>query len=121
MPTFDSERKLYGQGFPIIAGVDEVGRGSLAGPVVAAAVIFPYDLYSDNATSVSSWAYLINDSKKLTHNQRLKARDIIEQYASATSIGSSEAQEIDSCGIVEATRLAMNRSIEKLTIKPDVV
>jgi ribonuclease HII len=92
----------------IEAGCDEAGRGCLAGPVSAAAVILPKDFYLDG----------LNDSKKLTHQQREKLRPIIEKEALAWAVAFVDHEEIDQINILNASFLAMHRAIEKLQIKP---
>ncbi len=93
----------------IEAGCDEAGRGCLAGPVFAAAVILPKDLYIDG----------LNDSKKLSHQQREALRPIIEKEAIAWAVGVVDHQEIDQINILNASFLAMHRAIEKLTVRPE--
>ncbi|SEA18887.1 ribonuclease HII [Pedobacter hartonius] len=90
------------------AGCDEAGRGCLAGPVYAAAVILPPDFIAGE----------LNDSKKLTHNQRAALRLIIEKEAVAWSVASVDNHEIDEINILNASFLAMHRAIEKLSIQP---
>ena len=90
------------------AGCDEVGRGCLAGPVVAAAVILPKDFFHP----------LLNDSKQLTAAQRQHLRTIIQQQASAWAIGQASAQEIDEHNILNASYLAMHRAIAQLQTVP---
>jgi len=90
------------------AGCDEAGRGCLAGPVYAAAVILPPDFIAGE----------LNDSKKLTHNQRAALRLIIEREAVAWSVASVDNHEIDEINILNASFLAMHRAIEKLSIRP---
>lgn len=90
------------------AGCDEAGRGCLAGPVVAAAVILPPDYHND----------LLNDSKKLTEKQRDLLRPIIEQEALAWAVGIVSNEEIDEINILNASFLAMHRAIDQLTIQP---
>jgi len=90
------------------AGCDEAGRGCLAGPVFAAAVIFPPNFSSDR----------LNDSKQLTEKKRLELRPIIEAEALAWGIGIVEAYEIDAINILNASILAMHRAIQSLRIKP---
>src|SRR5512133_1025905 len=90
----------------IEAGCDEAGRGCLAGPVYAAAVIFPIDFRSEE----------LNDSKQLTEKQRYALRSIIEEKALAWSLGIVEAQEIDRLNILNASYLAMHRAIQNLQI-----
>lgn len=90
------------------AGCDEAGRGCLAGPVFAAAVILPKDFQHP----------LLNDSKKLTEKQRELLRPIIEEESLAWAVGSYSSAEIDEVNILNASFLSMHRAIEKLTIKP---
>ena len=95
----------------IVCGVDEAGRGSLAGPVTAAAVILPKN-YKNS---------LIKDSKKINHNERNHLYDEILKSCVAYSIISIEAKKIDEINILNATYLAINLAIEKLKIKPDKI
>jgi ribonuclease HII len=95
----------------IIAGVDEAGRGCIAGPVVAAAVILPKDF---------EHAFL-NDSKQLSEHQRTKLRPIIEANAIAFSIGVVDNLMIDKINILQATYVAMHQAIEKLKIQPSIL
>lgn len=97
----------YQQEF-IEAGCDEAGRGCLAGPVSAAAVILPNDFYLEG----------LNDSKKLTHQQREKLRPIIEKEALAWAVAFVDHEEIDQINILNASFLAMHRAIEKLHMQP---
>ncbi len=90
------------------AGCDEAGRGCLAGPVYAAAVILPPDFIAGE----------LDDSKKLTHKQRVALRTIIEKEAIAWSVASVDNNEIDAINILNASFLAMHRAIEKLKVKP---
>lgn len=90
------------------AGCDEAGRGCLAGPVFAAAVILPPDLYIEGLT----------DSKQLNHKQRENLRPIIEREAIAWAVASVDHEEIDQINILNASFLAMHRAIEKLAIQP---
>lgn len=105
------ENELWRNGFDYIAGVDEVGRGPLAGPVYAAAVILPKD-FSING---------INDSKQLSHDKRIALYDIIMDNALAVGVGSASVEEIDRINIKAAARLAMKRSIEEMSISPEYV
>lgn len=95
----------------LVAGVDEAGRGPLAGPVISAAVILPNKKINT----------LINDSKKMTHKQRIKSEEIIKRCAVAWSIGIATEEEIDDINIHNATLLAMTRAIYGLRICPDKV
>jgi ribonuclease HII len=93
------------------AGCDEAGRGCLAGPVVAAAVLLPFDYKHP----------LLNDSKKLKRTQRDKLRLEIEREAEAWGIGHCSPQEIDEMNILKASFLAMHRAIDQLKIKPELL
>ena len=94
-----------------IAGVDEVGRGPLAGPVITAAVILPTDYQLPGLT----------DSKKLSHNKRVILANAIKQQAVNWSIGEASIEEIDELNILHATMLAMQRAVNNLSIKPNKV
>jgi ribonuclease HII len=111
MPSFVEEELLAAQGYRLIAGVDEVGRGALAGPVVAAAVILPLDLDTP-------WLDEVRDSKLLTPQQRQLFFHHIQQVAIAIGIGATTHDQIDKKGIVSATRLAMKQAIERLSPPP---
>lgn len=93
----------------IEAGCDEAGRGCLAGPVFAAAVILPEGFTNE----------LLNDSKKLTEAQRYKLREVIEREAAAWAVGIVTAEEIDEINILRASILAMKRAVEQLKIIPE--
>lgn len=105
------ERELYKDGIEYIAGVDEVGRGPLIGPVVAAAVILPKNYKLEGLT----------DSKKLSEKKRDKFYEIINRDAIAIGIGIKDEKVIDEVNIYEATKLAMKEAIDKLKIKPEHV
>ena len=105
------ERKLYDEGVKLIAGVDEVGRGPLFGPVVTAAVILPQNYLLEGLT----------DSKKLTPRKRDIFYDIIMRDAISVAIGIESAEVIDEVNIYQATKLAMIEAIEKLGVKPEHV
>ena len=102
------EKDLYKGGIELIAGVDEVGRGPLIGPVVAAAVILPKNYKLDGLT----------DSKKLTEKKRDMYYEIIKRDAIAIGIGIKNENVIDEINIYEATKLAMKEAIDKLNVKP---
>jgi ribonuclease HII len=93
----------------IEAGCDEAGRGCIAGPVVAAAVILPKDFKND----------LLDDSKKLTHKKRLFLKEIIEKEAIAWSVSFVDNHKIDELNILKASFLAMNQAVNQLNIKPE--
>ena len=101
----------YINNLDLVAGVDEVGRGPLAGPVVAAAVI----LDPENII------YGLKDSKKLTHKRRVALSDEIKSKSLAWSLGRAEVEEIDDINILQASLLAMKRAVEALGIKPNMV
>ena len=98
------------RGFHAICGIDEAGRGPLAGPVCAAAVILPERLDIPG----------LNDSKKLTDKKRRELFPIIEEQALAYGIGWASQEEIDDINILQATFLAMSRAVEQLNIRPDL-
>ena len=105
------ENELYLRGINLIAGVDEVGRGPLVGPVVCAAVILPKDFYDER----------INDSKKLTEKKRELLYDVIYENAISIGIGMCTNDEIDEINILEATKKAMKEAINNLSVKPEHV
>ena len=105
----DFENELYKKGINLIAGVDEVGRGPLVGPVVTAAVILPRDFYDER----------INDSKKLTEKKRELLYSVIYENAISIGIGMSSNEIIDEINILEATKKAMKEAINNLSIKPE--
>lgn len=104
------ERRLRRLGFRRIAGTDEVGRGCLAGPVVAAAVIL-------DGESVLG----VRDSKQLTHETRLRLFRTILQGSHAVSVGVVEASTIDRINILEASKLAMKQAVDELAVRPEVL
>ncbi|NRD78858.1 ribonuclease HII [Bacillus sp. BRMEA1] len=105
------ERKMQAQGFQLIAGVDEVGRGPLAGPVVAAAVILPENFFLAG----------IDDSKKLSEAKRNEYNEIIRREAVAFSVAMVSAEEIDELNIYQATKKAMKTAILTLSSGPDAL
>ena len=111
IPSFAEERALLTQGYRFIAGVDEVGRGALAGPVVAAAVILPLDIKA-------RWLKQVRDSKQLSPVKRELLLPYIQRAAVSVGIGWSGQEIIDARGIVAATRLAMKSAIEQLSPPP---
>ena len=109
-PDFSWEISLNKEGYRLIAGVDEVGRGAIAGPIVAAAVIFnDYEKIILELTE-------INDSKILTAKKRLTLNLIIKEYAHSYSFGVVDPEEIDSIGIGAANILAFKRALDKLVV-----
>ncbi len=105
------EKKLYQEGFNLIAGVDEAGRGPLCGPVVAAAVILPHNYKLPG----------LNDSKQLSEKKREEFFAILKEEAVSYGIGIVDAKTIDEINILEASRLAMNIALDNLKIKPDYI
>jgi ribonuclease HII len=103
------EKELYKQNIALIAGVDEVGRGPLAGPVVAAAVILPKNVELTG----------VNDSKKLSAKKRVLYYNKILETAIAVGVGKASVREIDEINILQATKLAMKRAIDHLSIIPE--
>jgi len=112
MPSFIEEGKMAAQGYRLIAGIDEAGRGALAGPVVAAAVILPLDINFP-------WVSEVKDSKLLTPGQREFLFYQIQQVAIAVGVGAIPHDLIDREGIVSATRLAMKQAVEQLSPQPE--
>lgn len=104
------EDSFYSQGYQVICGVDEAGRGPLAGPVCAAAVILPKHLDIPGLT----------DSKKLTDKKRRELFPLIQERAVAYGIGLASQEEIDEINILQATFLAMERALAQLQVRPDL-
>lgn len=109
MPDYEYEKAAVLSGFNTICGVDEAGRGPLAGPVCAAAVILPEDTVIEG----------LDDSKKLSEKKRERLYDEITEKAVAYCVAYGTLEEIESVNILEATFLAMNRAIDGLKVKPD--
>ena len=107
---WEIENAYYNQGFQTICGVDEAGRGPLAGPVCAAAVILPLN------HSIPG----LNDSKKLSDKKRRELYPLIKEQAIAYGIAFADEREIDEINILQATFLAMQRAIDQLAVKPDL-
>lgn len=109
--TYEYENKAHSEGFVTVCGVDEAGRGPLAGPVYAAAVILPDGLENMG----------INDSKKMSEKKREQLFDVIIENATAYGIGFATEKEIDEINVLNATFLAMKRAVEAMGVKPDLV
>ena len=103
------EKEVFDQGYQLVCGVDEAGRGPLAGPVCAAAVILPPQLEIPG----------LDDSKKLSDKRRRELFPIIQEQAVAYGIGFASHEEIDEINILQATYLAMERAIAQLQVKPE--
>lgn len=110
MLDYNFDLSFKNEKIKVICGVDEAGRGPLAGPVVAAACILPDDLIIEG----------LDDSKKLTEKKREKIFDVIIEKALDYSVASASVEEIEEINILNAAMLAMKRAIEGLTIKPDL-
>ena len=108
MLEYTIEREIISQGYDIVCGVDEAGRGPLCGPVTAAAVILPEGLYIEG----------LDDSKKLSEAKREKLYDIITSEAVAWSVCNVSVEEINNSDILSAALLAMRRAIDGLSVKP---
>lgn len=113
-PTFNEENELLSQGFCLIAGVDEAGRGCLAGPVVAAAVIFPHQVNG-------SWTEQVLDSKLLSAKKREYLLGFIREAAISIGVGCISHDVIDEINILQATKLAMKHAIGQLVPQPDTL
>jgi len=111
MPDYTYELEALEAGYSVICGTDEAGRGPLAGPVCAAAVILPQGLVIEG----------LNDSKKLSEKKREKLFDIICEEAVSYGIAFATAEEIDEINILNASQLAMRRAVAQLSPKPDFV
>ncbi len=107
--SWDIENQCIADGFCAVCGCDEAGRGPLAGPVVAAAVILPVGIEIPG----------LNDSKKLTEKKREALFDVIREAAVAYAIAEADAGEIDEINILNASMLAMRRAVEQLTVRAD--
>ena len=107
---WEIEKTYFSQGIDVICGVDEAGRGPLAGPVCAAAVILPKGLEIPG----------LNDSKKLTDKRRRELAPLIKEQALAYGIAFADHNEIDQINILQATFLAMERALAQLNIKPEL-
>lgn len=107
---WEYENNCFAQGYSMVCGVDEAGRGPLAGPVCAAAVILPPNLEIPG----------LNDSKKLSDKKRRELYPVIKEKAVAYGIAFADQSEIDSINILQATYLAMERAMAQLTVKPDI-
>ena len=111
MNLWEIEEALFREGYELICGTDEAGRGPLAGPVYAAAVILPRGLQIEG----------LNDSKKVSPKKREKLFDVIVKRSEYYGIGFASNFEIDEINILNATFLAMNRAVKKLGVVPDML
>ena len=113
MPDLSMELRLLGQGVHLVAGIDEAGRGPLAGPVVAAAVILPPGL-----SGQEPWLQLLDDSKRLSPAQRVEAVAALDCHALGVGVAGVEPEEIDRLGIGRATIKAMLAAVAALPLDP---
>ena len=104
------ENQIYDEGFTLLCGVDEAGRGPLAGPVCAASVILPRGLVIEG----------LNDSKKLSEKRREELYDVIRSECISCGVAFATVEEIETLNILEATFLAMNRALEQLSLIPEL-
>lgn len=116
-PTVQYERQFWARGLLYVAGCDEAGRGCWAGPVMAAAVVLP----ADTAMAAVLRAAGVRDSKLLTPLQREALVPLIEEVALATAVASASPEEIDRLGIAPATRLAIQRALHELPLRPQAL
>ena len=107
----EEEQKLYSGNIEYICGIDEAGRGPLAGPVVVGAVIMPKDSFIEG----------VNDSKKVSEKKREKLYDEIKENAIAWSVGIVDQKTIDEINILNATKLALKKALEGLKPRPDII
>lgn len=110
MTMWEIENACFEEGFKLLCGVDEAGRGPLAGPVCAAAVVLPPNVEIAG----------LNDSKKLSDKRRRELFPVIKEQSLAWGIGFADHKEIDEINILQATYLAMERAISQLSVKPDL-
>ncbi len=114
-PTTEAEEAAWRRGYALVAGVDEVGRGPLAGPVVAAAVVLPHPLPHVLSTAG------IRDSKQLSARARERLAPLIRRHALGVGVGEASVEEVDALNVLEATKLAMARAVAELDPVPDLL
>jgi ribonuclease HII len=105
------DRATYDEGYNYICGIDEAGRGPLAGPVVVASVIMPKDSMIEG----------VNDSKKVSEKKREKLYELIIEEAISYSVGIVDQKEIDRINILNATKAGLTESVRSLSVKPDII
>lgn len=120
-PTLSQERRLWQQGIWAVAGIDEVGIGPLAGPVVAAAVMFPAQQLVPDTDIPAAWPQGVRDSKTLTATARQRLDADIRRVARAIGLGLVEVEEIDRINIYQAGLKAMRLAVEGLDVTPQQV
>jgi ribonuclease HII len=116
LPTLEEEMALYAQGYSFVAGLDEAGRGCLAGPVVAAAVILKLD-----DTQLAARLNGVRDSKQVSPQARARLHAVILQHALAVGVGTGSVELIDRCNILQATKYAMRAALDQLTVAPQAL
>lgn len=116
-PTLEWESVFWNCGLPRVAGVDEVGRGAMAGPLVAAAVILPADRHAELCDVLSG----VRDSKLLTHQRRVEMLEGIERMAQSIGVGVVPVAELDSVGLGAANRIAMERAVLRLDVAAEAL
>ena len=122
VPTLEEEVALLSQGYSFIAGVDEAGRGSLAGPVVAAAVILPLGIpFRFDPDECLACFEGVRDSKQLTARERDRLFEVIMQHAVAVGVGIGSVEMIDERNILQATKYAMRDALAQLAIPPQAL
>jgi len=117
-PDFTIEEELFRKGYRCIAGIDEAGRGALAGPLGIGLVIYSPEIYNCIPEGISS---TVNDSKQITHKKRIRALADIERYSAAAVSVLVPHTIIDEININRATELGINRLIKKSPVKPDIL
>jgi ribonuclease HII len=117
---FHTERAFWRYGYEVVAGVDEVGRGALAGPLVAACVVFDRSTI-DRRSKRQRLEQTVRDSKLMTREQREEALKVIQGCASCVGIGFVESHEVDALGMTAANRIAMERAVFDMNVDPDVL
>jgi ribonuclease HII len=117
VPDLSAERAFWTAGYRLVAGVDEVGRGAMAGPLVAAAVVLPPEIDGSASSALAG----VRDSKLLSEEARSRLLPTICATATAVAVGVVEAGELDEIGVGPANRLAMQRAVLALPITPDAL
>lgn len=118
MPDFEIEKRFLKQGYRSIAGVDEVGRGALCGPVVAVSLVFPSALVQGRSPA---WLRQANDSKLLTPKKRQELLPFILAEAESIGVGLCSNVEVDQINVYWASLQAMQRAVEQMPLRPDVL
>lgn len=120
MFNFSEEQTIFNQGYNLLGGIDEAGRGPLAGPVVAACILMPRDFVASAGAGLSPSLRLVNDSKKLSAKKREEAFAVIKNNFSV-GVGICDHITIDRINILQASFLAMKKAVSALKRKPDFI